>query len=326
MLLRLLAAGLALCALATPALAFPDRPVTLITGYGPGGSTDIAARLLADRLGTTLGRDARVVVENRPGAAGIIAGEWLRRQPADGYVLMLAEAGSHAISPAALVGGTRYRPVEDFTQLGTLGTGPLVVVTNKNWAPQDAPALLATLKAARPDSITYATSGIGTPNHLTSELIGQLLGTRFIHVPYRSGGQQLQAIFQGEGQWGVAVLASAAGQIRDGLVRPMAVTGPARFPGFPEIPTLAESGLPGFDLETWNVILGPPNMPQPVAEAINRAIVAALEDGAFRDRLINVGLAPWQQPNGLPEARTFLQREVAKFQDVVTRTGVRLEP
>ena len=153
-----------------------------------------------------------------------------------------------------------------------------------------------------------------------------MAGVQWLHVPYRSGGQQLQAIFQGEGQWGVAVLASAAGQIRDGLVRPMAVTGPARFPGFPEIPTLAESGLPGFDLETWNVILGPPNMPQPVAEAINRAIVAALEDGAFRDRLINVGLAPWQQPNGLPEARTFLQREVAKFQDVVTRTGVRLEP
>lgn len=330
----LLAALLGLCALATPflpatALAFPERPITLVTGYAPGGSTDIAARLLADRLGPALaspaGEPARVVVENRPGAAGIVASEWLRRQPADGHIIMLVESGSHGIAPAALVGGTRYDPVKDFTHLAVLGTGPLVVVANNDFPPRDARALLSALREAPPDSITYASSGVGTPNHLTSEMLAVTLGTRFVHVPYRSGGQQVQAIHQGQGQWGVAVLASAAAQIRGGLVRPLALTGLERFPTFPDIPTLAESGLPGFDLQTWNVILGPPDMPAPVAERLNRAINAALAEEGFRNRLVETGVAPWRQPNTLGDARGFMVREVAKFQEVVKRTGVRLE-
>lgn len=328
----MLAALLGFCALAAPlhpALAFPDRPISLVTGYAPGGSTDIAARLLADRLGHTLagpsGELARVVVENRPGAAGVVASEWLRRQSPDGYTIMLVESGSHGIAPSAVVGGTRYDPVKDFTQLAVLGTGPLVVIANNDFPPRDAKSLLATLRAAKPESITYASSGVGTPNHLTSEMLAITLGTRFVHVPYRSGGQQVQAIHQGQGQWGVAVLASAAGQIRGGLVRPLALTSPERFPTFPEIPTLAESGLPGFDLQTWNVILGPPDMPAAVAERLNQAINAALTQEEFRNRLIENGVAPWRQANGLADARAFLVREVAKFQDVVKQTGVRLE-
>jgi tripartite-type tricarboxylate transporter receptor subunit TctC len=327
MLHRLVLAALAgLSALAAPARAFPDRPVTLITGYAPGGSTDIAARLLAERMGVKLGPDARIVVENRPGAAGIVASDWLRRQPADGLIIMLAEASSHAISPAALVGGTRYRPVEDFTHIGIIGTAPLVIVANKDFPPRDARSLVAALKEAPPETITYASSGVGTINHLTSEMLARTLGARFVHVPYRSGGQQLQAIYQGQGQWGVAVLASAAGQIRDGLVRGIALTGTERFPTFPDIPTLAESGLPGFDLQTWNVLLGPPDIPAPVLATLNKALIAALADAGLRDRLVSAGVAPWQQPNTPEDARRFMVREVAKFQEVVQQTGVRLEP
>ncbi|PHK94483.1 transporter [Pseudoroseomonas rhizosphaerae] len=330
----LLAALLGLAALAAPLLprpaaAYPERPVTLVTGYAPGGSTDIAARLLAERLGQTLapagGEMARVVVENRPGAAGIVASEWLRRQPADGYVIMLVESGSHGIAPNALVGGTRYDPVKDFTHLAVLGTGPLVVIASPAFPPRDARSLLATLREAPPESITYASSGVATPNHLTSEMLAVVLGNRFVHVPYRSGGQQVQAIHQNQGQWGVAVLASAAGQIRGGLVRPLALTGLERFPTFPDIPTLAESGLPGFDLQTWNVILGPPDMPPAVVERLNRAINAALAEEPFRNRLIESGVAPWRRSNTPADARAFMEAEVAKFQEVVKRTGVKLE-
>lgn len=334
----LLAALLGLCALSAPLSPlsaqtadrpFPDRAISLATGYAPGGSTDIAARLLAERLGAHLagpgGEPARVVVENRPGAAGVVASEWLRRQPADGHTIMLVESGSHGIAPSALVGGTRYDPVKDYTQLAVLGTGPLVVIASPDFPPRDAKSLLAALREAPPESITYASSGVATPNHLASEMLALTLGTRFVHVPYRSGGQQVQAIHQNQGQWGVAVLASAAGQIRGGLVRPMALTAPERFPTFPEIPTLAESGLPGFDLQTWNVILGPADMPPAVVARLNKAINAALGEEAFRNRLIETGVAPWRQANSPADARAFLEREVAKFKDVVQRTGVKLE-
>jgi tripartite-type tricarboxylate transporter receptor subunit TctC len=212
--MRRLLLTLCLSLLTGAAAAFPDRPVTLVTGYGPGGSTDIAARLLADRLAANLGPGARVVVENRPGASGTIAAEWLKRQAPDGHTIMLVESSSHAIAPNALVGGTRYDPLRDFSHLGIIATAPLILVTNPKFPPRDAATLLATLKAAPPDTYTYATSGIGAIVHLAPEMLALGLGTRFVNLPYRSGGQMVTAIFQGEAQFGIAVLASAAGQVR----------------------------------------------------------------------------------------------------------------
>ena len=311
---------------ATPAMAFPDRPITLATGYAPGGSTDIAARLLADRLAANLGPEARVVVENRPGAAGIVASEWLRRQTPDGHTIMLVESSSHAIAPAALVGGTRYDPIRDFSHLGVIGTAPLLMVVNKDFPAATAAEVLARLRSAPPDSYAYATSGVGTIVHLAPEMLALDLKTRFVHIPYRSGGQMLTAIFQGEGQFGIAVLASAAQQVRDGMVRGIAVTGDRRFPSFPDLPTLAEAGVPGYDIATWNIILGPPGMPPAVQAALNRALVAAVAEPALQQKLLTAGVDAWTAPNSPADARAFLEREVAKFRVVVERTGVKLEP
>ena len=152
------------------------------------------------------------------------------------------------------------------------------------------------------------------------------LGTRFVHVPYRSGGQMLTAIFQGDGKFGIAVLASAAQQVRDGMVRGIAVTGDRRFPSFPDLPTLAEAGVPGYDLTTWNILLGPPGMPAEMQAALNQALVASLAEPALQQRLLTAGVDAWTRPNGPPEARAFLAREVEKFRVVVQRTGVKLEP
>ncbi len=324
--MRRLLLALPLLLAALPASAFPDRPITLATGYAPGGSTDIAARLLADRLAANLGPEARVVVENRPGAAGIVASDWLRRQAPDGHTIMLVESSSHAIAPAALVGGTRYNPVTDFTHLGVIGTAPLLMIVNKDFPAATAPEVLARLRAAPPESITYATSGVGTIVHLAPEMLALDLKTRFVHVPYRSGGQMLTAIFQGEGQFGIAVLASAAQQVRDGMVRGIAVTGNRRFPSFPDLPTLAEAGVPGYDIATWNIILGPPGMPAPLQAALNRALVASLAEPALQQRLLTAGVDVWTAPNAPADARAFLEQEVAKFRTVVERTGVKLEP
>ena len=323
---RLALALLGLLAWMPAAQAFPERPIVLVTGFAPGGSTDIAARLLSERLAANLGREARVVVENRAGASGTVASDWLRRQSPDGHVIMLVESSSHAISPNALVGGTRYNPVEDFTHVGVIGTAPLILVVNNKCPARTAQEVVAHLRAAPRDSITYATSGVGSILHLATEMLALDLGTRFVHVPYRSGGQMLTAIFQGEGQFGIAVLASAAQQVRDGMVRGIAVTGDHRFPSFPDTPTLAESGVPGYDITTWNVLLGPPGMEPPVLQALNRALLASLAEPGLRQRLLTAGVDAWSQPNTPADARAFMVREVAKFRTVVERTGVRLEP
>jgi tripartite-type tricarboxylate transporter receptor subunit TctC len=306
--------------------AFTDRPITMATGYGPGGSTDIAARILADRMAAQLGPDARIVVENRPGAAGTVATEWLKRQPPDGNTLMVTETGAAAAAPAALIGGTRYDPVADFTHLGVISTPPALLVVTERFPGATPADVLARMRAAPPDSITYASSGFGGVLHLRAEMLAQALGTRFVHVPYRSGAQMLQAILTGEAQFGVAALASATPLMRDGKVRGVAMVGARRFPLYPDIPTLAELGVDGFDDGGFFLMVGPAGMPPPVAKALNRALVASLTAPDIREKLLFAGHDPVQGPNSLEDARAFMVREMAKMEEIVQRTGVRLQP
>ncbi|MGG5819270.1 Bug family tripartite tricarboxylate transporter substrate binding protein [Falsiroseomonas sp. HW251] len=328
MITRRAALGTALALLATPALAFPDRTITLATGFAPGGSTDVTARLLADRLGPALGTGGRVVVENRPGAAGIIASDWLRRQPPDGYTLMLVEASSHALAPAAVQGGTRYDVMADFTHIAIVGTGPMILVTQPGFPERSVQDVVARLRAAPPDTLPFASSGVASMPHLSAEMLASVIGQggKFTHAPYRSGGLMVESIARGETQWGVAVLASAAGQVRDGRVRGVAVTGLERFPSFPDIPTLNEGALPGFDLENWFAVIGPPGMPAPIVEQVNQAVRTAIAESALRERLLVAGVAPWTRPNTPADATAFFRTELAKFRQVVDRTGVKLEP
>ena len=227
--------GSALAAsLAAPALAYPDRAVTLVTGFAPGGSTDVTARLVADRLGPAL-NGGRVVVENRPGAAGVVASDWLRRQPPDGYTLMLVEASSHALAPNAIQGGTRYHVMADYTHIAMIGTGPMILVVppaSPARTPAEAIARFRERRRRRcPSPLPASPPCRISRRRWIAAVIG--LGGRFPHVPYRSGGQMVESIARGETQWGVAVLASAAGQVNDGRVRAVAVTGLERFPFFP---------------------------------------------------------------------------------------------
>ncbi|MFL1464014.1 Bug family tripartite tricarboxylate transporter substrate binding protein [Roseococcus sp. DSY-14] len=323
---RRLLPGLALLP-AAPALAqgFPERPITLVTGFAPGGSTDIASRLISERFAANIGPGARMVVENRPGASGTVAADWLRRQAPDGHTIMLIEVSSHAIAPAALQGGTPFDPVGDFTQIGLVGTAPLILITQPSFPARTAPEAVARLRASRPEEFAYATSGVGSIPHLAVEMLGAAIGARFTHVPYRSGGLMLTAIHQGEGQFGIAVLASAAAQVRDGMVRGLAVTSRERFPSFPDVPTLHESALPGFEMTTWNMIIGPPRMNPAILATLNRALAATVAEEPVRERLLGAGVSAWSGANTPEVARDFLQGEVRKYQEVVARTGIRLE-
>jgi len=307
------------------AQSFPQRPITLAVGFAPGGSTDIASRLISERFGANLGPEARVVVENRPGASGTVASDWLRRQAPDGHTLMLIEVSSHAIVPAALQGGTNFDPIADFTHIAMIGTAPMILIASPGFPATTAQQAIALMRASRPEQYAYATSGVGSIPHLGVEMMAAQIGARFTHVPYRSGGLMLTAIHQGEGQFGIAVLASAAGQVRGGLVRGLAVTSRERFPSFPEIPTLNEGAMPGFELTTWNMIIGPPNMPAAVVAQLNRALVSTAGEATIRERLLQAGVLPWADPNTPETTRAFLAAEVRKYQDVVARTGIRLE-
>ena len=306
----------------------PDRPILLITGYAPGGSTDVAARLIADRMAAALGPEARIVVENRPGAAGAIATEWLKNRPADGYTIMVQETGAGAAAPTATIGGTRYDPIADFTHLGVISDPPGPFVANNDFAPASLTPqqVLQKLREAPPESITYASSGFGGVLHFRAEMLAQALGAKFVHVPYRSGAQMVTAIMTGEAQFGIAALASAVPFMRDGKVRALAMVGDSRFPGFPDIPTMAEIGLPGFDNAGWFMLWGPGGMPRPVAEALNRALVSALHDPTVRERMLLAGHAPVQRENSLETTRAYMVQELGVMRQMVERTGIRLQP
>lgn len=322
----LVLAPIATLALPRLARAYPDRTITLATGYSPGGSTDVAARILADRMGAHLGGETRIVIDNRPGAAGVVATEWLKRQPADGHTLMVTETGAAAVAPNALIGGTRYDPVADYTQIGNISRPPLILIATERFPGRTPQEVLAALRSAPPDSLTYASSGVGGVLHLLAELLGQTLGARYVHVPYRSGAQMLQAILTGEAQFGIAALASATPLLREGRVRGIAFIGQARFPLYPDIPTMAEIGVQGFDDGGFFMLIAPPNLPPAVAAQLNRALNATLAEPAVRDRMIQAGHLPPEGANTLESTRDYMVQQVAYYRMVVERTGVRLQP
>ncbi len=266
-----------------------------------------------------------MVVEDRPGAGGIVAADWLKRQERDGHTLALVETASHAVIPAVMRGGTRYNPVTDFTVLAIVGTSPLVLTVTDDLPARSVQEVVALLRQGPADRLSYTTSGVGTMPHLASEMLALTLNTRFVHVPYRSGGQMMQAIFQKDCQFGMPTLPSAAGPVRDGLVRGVAVTGSRRFPSFPDLPTLEEGGMTGYDLPYWNLIVGPAGMAPALVEQLNGALQAALADPAVKARFLTAGLEAWSGPNGPAVGRAFLEAEVIRYRRIVERTGVRLE-
>jgi tripartite-type tricarboxylate transporter receptor subunit TctC len=313
--------------LAMPAIAraqsWPTRPIALIVPFTAGGSTDIAARILAERMAPRLGPGARIVVENRAGAGGSLGAEWARRQAPDGYTLLLGTASSHATNPAALPQTTPYHPVDDFTAITVVGGGPMVVVVPGSSPHRSFESLVQSIRE-RPGAASWATSGAGGIGHLTGEYMKFAAGgLRAEHIPYRGGAQVMEALAKGEVDYSMEVLASAAPHLKDGTSRGLAVTSPRRHPLFPDIPSLDELGLKGFDVTTWNVLLAPKGLPPEITAKVNEAANAVLQDAQVRERLAVAGV---DAAGDLSPAQTsaFLAAELQKFRDIVTQAGIRL--
>jgi len=314
-----------LAGLAAPAQAqaWPERPVSLVVPFLAGGSTDIAARIMAERMAAKLAPGARLVVENRAGAGGSVGSEWVRHRPADGYTLLVASASALGTNPAAMPDQTPYDPVADFTQIAIIGGGPILLVVPARSPFRSARDLLEAVRRD-PGRYSWATSGAGGIGHLTGEYLKLRAGRlQAEHVPYRGGSAVMEALAKGEVDYSLEVLASTASHVRDGLSRGLAVSSLKRHPLFPDIPTLDEIGLTGFEIITWNLLVGPRGLPAPVVGALNAAALASLAEPATAERLAQAGVDP-AEPATPAETRAFLIAELTKFRSIVAGAGLRL--
>src|SRR3954468_10758561 len=295
---------------------YPARPVRLVVGFAPGGGTDIIARLLAQKLTERWGH--AVVVENRLGASGNIAAELVAKSPADGYTLLHAFS-SHA-SNAAL-SKLPFDITKDFSAISLVASGPAVVLAHPS-AARTLPELIAYAKA-HPNAIKYGSSGVGTPVHLAGELMQQLTGTQMVHVPYKGIAPAMTAILAGDIQLTFATPISAAAHLKSGRLIALAVAGTTRFPTLPDVPTAAEAGLPGYEIEFWYALLGPAGVPASLVDRIQREVAAILTAPDMKESMLAQGaIAIGSKPEAL---NALIAREYARWAELVKVRGVKAE-
>ena len=316
--MRLLFALLFLCcATLVQAQQFPMRPVRMVVGFAPGGGTDIIARIVSQKLSERWGQP--VVVENRTGASGNIGAELVARSAPDGYTLLTAFS-SHA-SNAAL-SRLSFDINKDFTSITQIASGPAVVIANPAVPGKTLAGMIAYAKA-HPGSSKYGSSGVGTPVHLAGELMQQMTGAQMVHVPYKGIAPAMTAILAGDIQISFATPLSALGHLKSGKLVGLAVAAPSRFPTLPDVPTAAEAGLPGYEVDFWYGLLGPAGMPAALVERIQHDVAAVLTTPETKESLLAQGCVAVAGP---PQALTALiAREYELWAKVVKAGGVKVE-
>jgi tripartite-type tricarboxylate transporter receptor subunit TctC len=296
---------------------FPFRPMRMVVGFAPGGGTDIIARLVAQKLGERWGQ--AVVVDNRPGASGNIGAELVARSTPDGYTLLMAFS-SHASNPA--LGKLPFDIERDFTSITQVGSAPMVVAANPALPAKTLGELIAYARA-HPGAVKFGSSGIGTPVHLAGELMMQLTGISMVHVPYKGIAPAMAAILAGDIQLTYAAVLSGLQHFKSGRLRPLAVASRTRYPALPDVPTVAEAGLAGYEIDFWYALLGPGGMPAPLAARIQRDTAALLNSPEMRENLAAQGCIA---VGGTPEALNALIRsEYQLWSKVVKAGGVKVE-
>ena len=314
-------AGLALTlAAALPALAeFPDRAIKIIVPYPPGGTSDLLARVVAPRLGERLKQT--VVIENRAGAGGVIGSAVVAKSPADGYTLLLGTIATHGILPV-LQKPAPYDAVKDFAPVTLVASTPNVLVANPSAPVRNLADLLA-LARAKPGSVNFGSTSLGGSPHMSGELLKTMAQIDIVHVPYKGGGPMLIDLMGGQIPVGFDNLPSSINHIRAGKIRALAVTTAKRWPGAPEIPTMAEAGVPGYEATAWFGLLAPANTPKPIVELLQRHVAAILRQPEVEKMLLEQGAEP--VGNTPDEFARLIAAELQKWNKVVAVTGVKLE-
>jgi tripartite-type tricarboxylate transporter receptor subunit TctC len=299
--------------------AFPVRPVRFIVPFAPGGSTDTLARTLAQRLSDAFGQ--QVVVDNRAGGNGNIGTEIVARAVPDGHTIVLGYIANLGIGPS-LYASLPFDPLKDFAPVTLLAVSPNILVAHPAVPVKTVKELIAYTRA-NPQKVNYASAAVASLGHLAGELLNSSAGIRMQHVPYKGSGQAVIDLLAGQVQIMFSGMSSVMPHIRAGKLRPLAVTGAQRSAATPDVPTIAESGYPGFEASAWYGVLAPAGTPKPVVARLNGEILRALKIPEVRERLENVG---FEIVGGTPEAfGIYMKNEIAKWAKVVKASGVRAE-
>jgi tripartite-type tricarboxylate transporter receptor subunit TctC len=299
---------------------WPTKPIRLLVGFAPGGGTDIVARALAPAMAEALGQ--QVVVENRAGAAGTIAADLTAKSAPDGYTLLMGHSNSNAIAPFVQP-SIPYDAGTDFTPITYVGYVPNVLVLHPS-VQANSVAELIELTKAKPDTYTYASSGVGSTQHLAGALFGKLTGSQIIHIPYKGSGQAVADLLAGQVSMNFDTMPPILSHAQSGKLRPLAISTPARLPQLPDVPTFAEAGITGFDVTNWYAVMGPKDMPAPIVQKIDEAVRKAMADPAIRPKLEQQGLQ-FGGPQ-TPEAfSSFIRDELTKYQRLVKELNVKAQ-
>ena len=306
----------ATCALAQ---AWPTKPIRILVGYAPGGVTDIIARSVAQPLGEALGQS--VVVENRAGAAGVIATELVAKSPPDGYTLLMFVDGN-SMMPAAIK-GLQHDPVKSFAQITILGRGSLVLVAHPSFAPNTLQELIQYAKS-NPGELSFATPGRSGPQHLAFESIKTLGDFRAEHIPYKGGGQAIVDVVAGQVKVGMLGMAPSLPHIKGGKLKAITVTGRERAPALPEVPTVAESGFPGFEIAQWQGLVAPAGTPPAVITRLHTEVVRIMRMPASVEKLASIGMDNSTSPSPA-DFTQMVQREVDRWPALFKTAGIQPE-
>ena len=304
-------------AVAAAAQQFPSKPIKIVIPFVPGGPSDTVGRAIGSKFQEYLGQPA--VVENKPGANGSIAAEFVAKADPDGYTILVGSIGVFSIN-AALFKDLRYHPVRDFAPITLAVTTPNVLVTKTAYPAKSVKELLDDMRK-RPGKVSFGSSGTGSSDHLTLELFKQLTNTDGIHVPYKGGAAVVTDLLGGQVDASFQNLGTVATQIRAGKIRPLAVTAKARNPQIPDVPTMAEAGLPDLVVTSWQAAGAPIKTPREIVAKLNDAAVRALRSPDVRERLVAIG---FDVVAGSPEEfGAFMKAEVDRWTKVVERGGIK---
>ena len=309
-------------ALALPAAGqtdFPNKSINLVVPFAAGGSTDLVGRVVAQAMSEQLGQ--QVLVVNQAGAGGVLGATAVADAPADGYTILMGTIATHALS-ASLYETPPFDPSADFAPISLLVTVPNVLLVNPQFPASTVEELIAKLKA-EPETHAYASSGNGTPLHLSGELFKSMTGTEMVHVPYQGSGPALVDALSGALPIIFDNLPSATEHMKAGTLRPLAVTTLERAASFPDVPTMDEAGVKGYETNTWNALFAPAGTPPEVIAKLNEAAVAAVNDPAVTERLAEVGATV--VGSTAEELATHVSSEVARWKPVIEAAGVSIQ-
>ena len=307
-----------------PALAqapnYPTKPIRLVVPFSPGGAADLTARTLGQKMSTTLGQP--IVIENKPGANGVVGIDFVAKSAPDGYTILLTDRGSLAVNPSLYV-KLPYDPLKDFAHIGIATEGPYVLVVNTKHNVKTLKELVA-LSKSKPGTLSYASYGIGSMAQLNLEAFNRRLGTDLLHVPYKGAGPAAQAVVAGEVDVTVAAVPAVQGFIKDGRLRALAVGAQKRFTVLPDVPTMAEAGASNDILvPTYFALLAPAGTPQAIVARLNADMKKAIADPAVAERLADAGLVP---TGSTPEQMAAsLKEDVPRFAGLVKSIGIKPE-